>query len=382
MKHILWITGFLIAVPLLTYCAPKQIQQSTAKPITENKQIRLVNKPHGLYVVRSKKREMQLPINAFSNPNIEGLFLRYVWKDIQPNENKFDWTDLDADFEKAVQNGKKVELGILAGEDTPEWIYQKGVRKLHFVEATRNFYGKCETYDLPTFWDEQFKTSWKNFIGELATHLRSKPGFMESITLIKLSGINSKSDETKLPQEVNIDKGDCHTGDHRAIWSHAGFKPSLLINTWKEFADVIDQSFPAQYIGLALVMPKTSFPDVDETGKLTNENNMHQQILDAALQKFPNRLAVNSTALRAEQGTPPFVDQMYKKGAVVGYQLYGQYINPPCAETKTCDQSEMTKVLENGINHHADFIEIFLRDLRGYPEAVTNAKKQYDNTIQ
>jgi hypothetical protein len=305
------------------------------------------------------------------------VFLKYHWDKLQTSENNFDWSDLDNDFDRALQSHKKIELCVVAGAFCPDWIYGKGVTKLHFVEATRNFYGKCEEYDVPVFWNEQFKSLWKNFITKLADHINSKPGYMDAITLVKLSGINSRSEETKLPQEVNIDKEACHTGDHRKIWADAGFKPSLVVKTWNEFADLIGDKFPNSYIGLAMVIPKQGFPNVDEDGKLGEQNNTHDALLNAALKKFPDRLAVNFTALRANGGTPPFIKEMHDKGVVTGYQLYGQFIDPPCIKTNTCDDNELKDAFDNGFKNNADFIEVFFHTVQAYPGAIRYAKSEY-----
>src|SRR5258705_8710980 len=107
-------------------------------------------KPKGIYVIRGNT--WKLPDYVFTNPDVEGVFLKYHWDQIQPGENNFDWSDFDSNFDKAIEHHKKIEICVVAGAFCPEWIYSKGVSKLHFIEATRNFYGKCEEYDVPVFW--------------------------------------------------------------------------------------------------------------------------------------------------------------------------------------------------------------------------------------
>ncbi len=375
---------FIYTLLLLQFSCGVQKKSSNAEanPVKSNQGVPAPNgggnklvKPTGLYVKRGNTGN--LPDYVYASPDIDGVFLKYDWDKIQTGENKFDWSDFDSDFDKAIQHGKKIELCVVAGAFCPEWVYGKGVEKLHFIEATRNFYGKCEEYDVPVFWSEPFKTLWKNFIGSLAEHINSKPGYMDAITLVKLSGINSRSEETKLPQQMNVDKENCHTGDHRAIWAKAGFRPALVVSTWNEFADVIGEKFPNSYIGLAMVMPKTGFPDVDDDGKLSDHNNIHEKMLDAAIKKFPNRLAVNFTALKANGGTPPFIKEMHDKGVVTGYQLYGQFINPPCLKNNTCDDNELKDAFNNGFRNNADFIEVFFNTLKAYPGAIRYAKAEY-----
>ncbi|MEO8147610.1 MAG: hypothetical protein ABI723_08240 [Bacteroidia bacterium] len=381
-KKYLWIV-LLIATQLA--CGVQHADSGTRQKTNNGKEEEPVQKsnagklvkPKGLYVIN--RLEGKLPESCFTDPGIDGMFLRYHWNEIQPTEKNFDWTALDADFQKAIQNHKKIELSVVAGGECPDWIYTKGIPKLHFTEATRNFYGKTIDYDLPAFWKEEYKVLWKNLITQLAAHINSKPGYMDAITLVKLNGINSKSEEMKLPQEVNVEKENGRsTGDHRTIWANAGYRPSSVINTWKEFADVIAEQFPNCYIGLALVIPKQGFPDVDENGRSASENNTQQMLLDAAVKKFPDRLAVNFTALRAKGGTPEFIKELHAKGVVTGYQLFGQFINPPCIKTNNCDDEELKAAFVNGFNNNADFIEVFYQTLKAYPGAIKYAKKEYD----
>ena len=331
----------------------------------------------GLYVIHPNENE--IPDSAYKNPHIDGVFLKYKWADLQPAQDRFDWAVLDAEFEKSILHHKKIEIAVAAGSETPAWVYNQGIPKLNFTEATRNYFKNCIQYDLPVFWHPTFVSLWQNFIVALGNHIASKPGFMDAITIVKLNGINSQSVEVKLPQQENVTAGKCETGDQRIQWSNAGYKPSHVIATWAVFASTMAQAFPKAYIGLALVMPNTSFPNVDELGRPTAVDSMltHRELLSKAFELYPTRLVVNSTALREKGGTPPFVKEMNAKGAITGYQLFGQFINPECGKSRTCNENELTQAFKNGFAHGATFFEVFPRTLVDYPKSIAFAAEKF-----
>lgn len=328
----------------------------------------------GVYAIKPQKNE--IPEYVFKSSDIDGIFLKYTWAELEPKPGIYNWTNLDEEFEKTITHHKKVELGISAGANSPEWLEHLGVPFASFTEATRNFFGNCETYRLPTFWNPTFITRWQLFLKALHQHLEQKPEYLNAITMVKMFGINSQSDEIKLPQQEDVIKNDCKTSNQATLWSKLGYRPSHLIQTWLTNAAIVDKLFPHAFLGMAMVMPNTSFPNVDEQGKVVQGLSAatHQHLLDAAFNQFLGRLVVNSTALREDGGTPPFVREAKKNGAIIGFQLYGKFIHPACA--KHCNQTELTHAFDRGLSQGASFFEVFVKTLTSYPKAIKHVHQQ------
>ena len=62
--------------------------------------------------------------STWRNGRITGVFIRLLWKDIQPSAGTYDFTVMRREIDQAVRNGKVYSLGIKAGDDgTPDWIF-------------------------------------------------------------------------------------------------------------------------------------------------------------------------------------------------------------------------------------------------------------------
>ncbi len=68
------------------------------------------------------------------DPRCIGIDLYLTWSEIEPEEGKFNWSDLDAQMAPWLNAGKKVALRFSTGghrvQETPDWVFQSGVRRI------------------------------------------------------------------------------------------------------------------------------------------------------------------------------------------------------------------------------------------------------------
>src|SRR5581483_2729167 len=85
----------------------------------------------GIFALYDDK--MGIPAQVYSNSNIDGVTFRYMWNDIQPQPDSFNWAKIDADISAAHRYGKKISLIIVPGVHTPSWVYAAGATSFAVV---------------------------------------------------------------------------------------------------------------------------------------------------------------------------------------------------------------------------------------------------------
>jgi hypothetical protein len=157
---------------------------------------------HGIYVYSSDIATISAGYSktltsSFSVPGIDGVVLVISWSSIEPAMGQYQWAMLDQWVGQAIALGKKIDLTVTAGIDTPSWVFQAapggaGAKPLSVtVSPHGGATGKCDSETVPAPWDSAFLGRWDSILAALAAHLKSV-GTYSSITLLRLTGINRK----------------------------------------------------------------------------------------------------------------------------------------------------------------------------------------------
>ena len=142
-------------------------------------------------------------------PGVDGLVLVIGRAALEPAMGQYRWTVLDQWMSRAVSSGKKVELSVIAGIDTPSWLSQPapggaGATPLSFSAARKNGKkGICEAETIAAPWDATFLAQWDALLAALSAHLKSV-GTYSDVALLRLTGINRDTDELHLPAEEDF----------------------------------------------------------------------------------------------------------------------------------------------------------------------------------
>ncbi|HKR06714.1 MAG TPA: hypothetical protein VJY62_18915 [Bacteroidia bacterium] len=331
----------------------------------------------GIYVAGDWDKPVEE--HVLKNPDVDGIIIRIHWKKIQLGQTKFDWTQLDNDTKAAVQAGKKFWITFAAGRHSPEWIYNHGIRKLTFMEAPQQGkLGKVARMHVPVVWDKDYIELWENFITKVADHLKADPKIWNELTMVKVSGINQKSDEIRLPaqNELKTTKGE-RSSNAASIWKDAGYRPALVYKVWQRVLDSYAKNFPGKILSMAII-PGHGFPTIDKNGNIVDKKQAQdftEELIDYGLNKYKGVFAVQYNSLQEKGGVPGLtqVAQAGKRGAITGYQLeYVQLGEPSCLTNQSpCDEEMFKRVLDNGINNGACWIEIFQRNVLAFPKAIS-----------
>ena len=81
-----------------------------------------IRMPRGIYAVVVMDAAAA-DLNALlNNPAVSGLAIRMFWSSLQPAEDRYDFSRLDAAFDSAAAVHKTIQLILVPGFGTPAWV--------------------------------------------------------------------------------------------------------------------------------------------------------------------------------------------------------------------------------------------------------------------
>ena len=227
-------------------------------------------------------------------------------------------------------------------------------------------------------------------LAALSAHLKSA-GTYNSITLVRLTGINRTTEELRLPSETAASTGLSCVGNSIATWQQAGYRPSLLLQAWNAIFGSFLKSFPDKRFAVSII-PNNAFPGIDQngaaiSGAIGDEND---QLVSSAAQQLPGRLVVQFDFLMpGEAAASQVVNDASTFGTLVAFQT-NEYMGPqgagcsePITATIPCTNSTYLVMLDEGIYPNtqsnplrAQYIEVFHANATAFPGDILTAHLQ------
>jgi len=236
---------------------------------------------------------------ALSEPGTDGITIVEGWSDLEPLHGVYAWdiaspgpSRFDEWLAAVVPTGRKINLAIRAGKDTPCWLFRAqgqncgpsytgsyaGAKAWRFETAPHQGLTNqsCETIDLATPWDPTFLAEWDAMLTTVSQHLKDV-GAYDAVQLVRLTGINRTTDEFRLHEEILpspcIDTSGVVRTETNSIstWLAAGYRQSLLIQGWDAItasflASFPDKTFNVPIIPIDLGHSQYPFPEIDDSG--------------------------------------------------------------------------------------------------------------------
>lgn len=378
----------------------------------------------GVYVASpALKRDRGLKPEVYAAPQIDGVYLRLMWESIEPRPGQYDWRTLDRETSRAVEAGKKISLAVRAGESAPAWLYGNDVERIEAVIAPhKGKGGKCRKASIPVPWDPDYQSAYARIMNALAAHLK-ETGAYGSVKIVKITGINSHSEETKLPlspgergrasvragqdaAEADEDsatdesgstssgKGSpCRPSDALAAWGAAGYRPGKVAGAWRGLAGSVNRAFPDKLLAIA-ILDKGGFPRIDESGRETpmgTPSELTTRIVADGVRMFPGRFAVQWNGMNAQEVGAGIL-RARDQGAILGLQsnLYGGPDDgAKCGgrgggkgRTTKCTLEGYRAVLDKGLDSGARYLEVWSIDALEFPVAIDEAAKRLERPEQ
>jgi hypothetical protein len=319
--------------------------------------------------------------SILSTANIDGAFLGFPWKSLQPTSAAPDFSAIDTWLDAAVAANSHVTIGIEAGSATPMWVYGTPADSSLYLSLTEYAFQQqvCQPGQIvPIPWKPAFLSAFGALIDAFAAHVATKPSWMGVIAGMKLTGINNSTFETSLPYTPAQTHGSCVTTDAPTAWKNVGYTDALVNSAWESILPHFDSGFP----GKALIIDwiDLGFPAEYVGDTLQPKNNAVSTLLidTAKTMLGTDRFVVEGTGLSASGGNAPNIDNYAAAGGTVGYQelYYVAGAPAPCvmsAGTGVCDENTLHTALTFGIAHNMRYVELYGEDIAAYPSEVAFA---------
>lgn len=213
---------------------------------------------------------------ALANNSINGAYISLNWNTIEPVRGQFDWSQLDAEVALVAAQHKKVSLAVVPGEYTPAWVYQAGAAQFNTIVEPDFPPDFCAPVTLPLPWDSVYLTAWTELINAFGAHYANNP----ALSLIKVTGVSYRTDETSLPwgTYMNLPPNrvvtspltgvSCAMPDDVGQWQADGYTWAKVDNAFQQIVSTFKAAFPN--IPLGIMTSTTSFPPLSSDGLTTN----------------------------------------------------------------------------------------------------------------
>ena len=364
----------------------------------------------GIYVIGQKffLGNGQLA-QAIAMPSVDGILVDLDWTDLaSPTAIKtYDWTLLDSMVQLAVTQDppKKFEIAIITGGTTPAWVFAPPPQGLgaasgnfEYVQADKPG-ATCISEQLALPWDGNYVGTYADLLQQLSAHLKAQ-GWYSSMTMLRLTGINTLTDELRLPAEPPsaVAQFPCLSGNLQE-WVHVGYTQGMLATGWRQLLTGAMRAFPDKLFNVALITAN-GFPAFTPNGTpiLSPPSAVQQasgvvlsNLLQIAGQQLAGQLVLQSNGLvNAAQLDTTTISLAQANGALLAWQTNewelqtgGAACGGSRASPVTCQsEGEFGTLLTTGIYPQgtdgtnplkASYLELFAPNILAFPTAVHKA---------
>jgi Beta-galactosidase len=355
---VLRICPVLAAGLWLTWPAHCQSNETPERSATPQCTSAAKAKPSGLVVLLpSGERNYQaMNLQVLNNTFMNGVAVQINWRDIEPEQGKPDWMQLDALFAAAESAKKWVHLIMFPGFFSPAWALEGAQTDVFKIQYGP---GKGTDARLPMPWDRVYLDRWFTFLKLLSARYGRSPAFR----MIAAAGPTSVSVEMTVPNSPTA---------HQQ-WLKDSYTPAKYLSAWEDTFHFYAGAFPNQCIslaapGLPILGPGPKGPPAHLRVKL--------EIVEKAIQVLGNRLAIQSSDLHAGHAQVEAPDNTdfiigYSGRIMTGFEMrsgsqgeiaskvMGAEGDPALALRRSIEKG----MAPNGTGRHVDYLEIYVADV-------------------
>jgi hypothetical protein len=347
--------------------------------------------PRGIFLYREQLTNDAQFRQALKTPGIDGMAVVLDWSALQPSEGAFVTATIDSQIAEAQQNKLPIELVIRAGASTPAWVAPSARLKLAYSPHGGST-GRCEAVDMPPPWDAGYQKAFAAILQKTADYVRTKGA---AIAAVKLTGVNSTTEELRLPAESPDVTAHCQGGavDDIAAWRKAGFTPARMTQALDQIAAIFARTFPATPVTLALI-PRGGFPPIDNSGQLVQgpkkaalNDSLLQSLVSGAAAAIPGRFVLQFDYLMYKEPANSTVVKLARSNNIPlawqtnlwrGAFAQGAGCGGAPGRGTECTDAQYLGLLEEGV--HPDggsgvsarglYIEVFPFDAIAHPQVI------------
>lgn len=107
-------------------------------------------------------------MDAKMYPDVRGRMVSFDWKDIEPSNNQWMWTQFDSVLTASTADGRPIIYMVYTKEAAPDWIFENGVPKV----VEKNDKGEITGYS-PYYADDDYKFFFKRMTTKVREHVET-----------------------------------------------------------------------------------------------------------------------------------------------------------------------------------------------------------------
>ncbi|MGZ8565956.1 MAG: beta-galactosidase [Actinomycetota bacterium] len=115
-------------------------------------------------------------VEAIAHPELAFVSAMVPWNLLEPQDQAFDWTQLDADVADARERDYGIILRIMAGRLSPAWLADEGMLTLELLGTDLNAFDYCDAISIPVPWDPVLQAQYQELLGAVAAWLDEPDG--------------------------------------------------------------------------------------------------------------------------------------------------------------------------------------------------------------
>jgi len=133
----------------------------------------------GFYLRLPEQQRAENPDFYLSHPLVDAAIVTFKWKHLEPSPGQYDFSDIDRTLDLCKKHNKGLVMGFSTygqtpdDQPTPDWLYEKGVRKITFNGGG---VAKGSEIDVPKAWDETYFAEYEKLIQALGARYNGVPG--------------------------------------------------------------------------------------------------------------------------------------------------------------------------------------------------------------
>jgi Beta-galactosidase len=284
-----------------------------------------------IFSLQRPDKDPHQALPELDNPLVYGLSWRFRWRTIEPEDGHYNWTPIDQAVGVTGKAGKKIMLRVVAGINSPEWVYQSGAQAFDFSHTDlahpRHYSANLR---MPIPWDEVYLKRWEEFIRAFGKRYNGNAQMYS----IQMAG-GGHIGEMNLPKAYQK-------------WQRAGYTDQKLINAWKHIIDAYQKALPDTPTNL----------DINEP--LGKQSDVLQPIVTYVLTTYPRKVYLQHNGLKADFPKGDRIRQIIREASrktIVGYQMVG---GKGFLEGPTGNRME---AFHNALEDHAGYVEVYASDV-------------------
>lgn len=109
-------------------------------------------------------------------PELRLISVMANWKALEPQDDAFDFAQLDLNVQHAASNGYRLIIRVMAGRRVPSWLLTSGAQTLQVFATDPNAVDYCNLIDVVTPWDPILEGEYRELMAALGSWLAQADG--------------------------------------------------------------------------------------------------------------------------------------------------------------------------------------------------------------